>query len=449
MAQRGLVIAGLSSGSGKTTITLGLLRALTRQYGSVPPLSDAPVIGAAKTGPDYIDCAFLGAACHTTAINLDSYAMPPDMIIDLAARQPCETLIVEGVMGLFDGTVAGRGSTAELAQTLGLPVILVIDARHQAQTAAAIAAGLGAQLSRAGSPCHLAGVILNRIASPRHLTLIADALAEHKIRLFGHLPPCPDITVPSRHLGLVQAGDLAATGDLEGIIDAAADLIETHIDCTALYDAAGPLPHPKPNHVPPSFLPIPGQNIAIAYDPAFGFAYAHTLEHWREAGATIHPFSPLNDEAPHSGADFIFLPGGYPELHLPVLSSAQRFRSTMQQAAARGTAIYGECGGYMTLGQRIIDANGTAFEMLGLLDLETSFAKRKLHLGYRQLTPTGHAAWPPQNATPLIGHEFHYTQAISERGTPLFTARDAFDKELGQIGLVQGSVSGSYAHLIA
>ena len=116
--------------------------------------------------------------------------------------------------------------------------------------------------------------------------------------------------------------------------------------------------------MPPSFLPTPAQNIAIAYDPAFGFAYAHMLEHWREAGATIHPFSPLNDEVPHSGADFIFLPGGYPELHLPVLSSAQRFRSTMQHAAARGTTIYGECGGYMTLGQRIIDADGTAFEML-------------------------------------------------------------------------------------
>lgn len=443
MAQRGLVIAGLSSGSGKTTITLGLLRALTRQHSSVPP-----IIGAAKTGPDYIDCAFLGAACNATAINLDSYAMPPETLCDLASSHPCETLIIEGVMGLFDGTAGGRGSTAELAQTLGLPVILVIDARHQAQTAAAIAAGLGAQLSRTGSNCHLAGVILNRVASPRHLTLIADALTQHNIRLFGHLPPCPDITVPSRHLGLVQAGDLAATGDLERIIDTAADLMEAHIDCAAIFAAAGPLPQNGAENDRVAHLPAPGQNIATAYDPAFGFAYTHMLDQWREAGATIHNFSPLNDEAPTPTADFIFLPGGYPELHLPILSSAQNFKSGMQQAALRATPIYGECGGYMTLGQRIIDADGEAFEMLGLLDLETSFAKRKLHLGYRQLVPTGNASWPPHRTTPLIGHEFHYTQAIRESGTPLFTARDAFDRELGSIGLVQGSVFGSYAHLI-
>ena len=301
MAARGLVVAGLSSGSGKTTITLGLLRALTRGGAD---------LGAAKSGPDYIDAAFLTAASGTAAVNLDSHAMPADQIRRLAATHPRGMLLVEGVMGLFDGTDGGSGSTALVAAALGAPVMLVIDCRHQAQTAAMLAAGIRTQLG-AASP--LAGVILNRVASPG-MNLITAVLAEHDIGFFGSLPVDETITVPSRHLGLVQAADLAAGGTLEPRIEAAADLVSTHLDLAAITDAFGTL---TPMAGPAVTLPPPGQRIALARDAAFGFAYEHMIADWRSAGAEIVPFSPLADEAPDISADFIFIPGDIPNFTCP------------------------------------------------------------------------------------------------------------------------------------
>ena len=432
MAARGLVVAGLSSGSGKTTITLGLLRALTRGGAD---------LGAAKSGPDYIDAAFLTAASGTAAVNLDSHAMPADQIRRLAATHPRGMLLVEGVMGLFDGTDGGSGSTALVAAALGAPVMLVIDCRHQAQTAAMLAAGIRTQLG-AASP--LAGVILNRVASPRHESLITAALAEHDIGFFGSLPVDETITVPSRHLGLVQAADLAAGGTLEPRIEAAADLVSTHLDLAAIIDAFGTLTPMAGSAVT---LPPPGQRIALARDAAFGFAYEHMMAGWRSAGAEILPFSPLADEAPDARADFIFIPGGYPELHLPALSTATQTLDGLRRAATGGTRVYGECGGYMFLGETIIDKDGQGFAMTGLLRLETSFAARKLHLGYRQMTPLA-PFWPGLD-TAVTGHEFHYTTAIRAEGDALFAMRNAGGDDLGPTGLVSGSVAGSYAHIIA
>jgi cobyrinic acid a,c-diamide synthase len=430
MASRALVVGGLTSGSGKTTVTLGLLRALARAGHS---------IGAAKTGPDYIDCAFLGAAGLVPSVNLDSHAMAPGMIRHLAAARQGDLLVVEGVMGLFDGTDSGSGSTAQLAAMIGAPILLVLDARHQGQTAAALAAGIRSQLPPGTD---LAGVVLNRVASPRHEELIAEALAERDIAHFGSVGVAPSMAVPSRHLGLVQAADLAASGELEPRIEAAARLVETSLDLDAIVAAAGPL-RTAPDA---AMIPPPGQIIAMASDVGFGFAYTHMVEGWRAAGAEIIPFSPLADESPAEKADFIFLPGGYPELHLPTLAHATRFHAGLRAAASRGVRIYGECGGFMTLGEAIIDADGTAYPMVGLLSLETSFAARKLHLGYRGLTPMVDF-WPGLGS--VTGHEFHYTTAITATGDPLFSMRDAAGRDLGTAGLVNGSVCGSYAHIIA
>lgn len=436
MANRGLVIAGLSSGSGKTTVTLGLLRALTRR---------GHPIAAAKCGPDYIDGAFLSAACGKASINLDSFAMDRVMLHQLAANQQGETLIVEGVMGLFDGTHGGRGSTAALADALGLTVILVIDCRRQAQTAAALAAGLATQLADGAS---LGGVILNHIASPRHEALIAEALAAWGIRSFGSLPTEDRMAVPSRHLGLVQAADLDAEDELQPRIDAAADLIEAHIDLDAILEVAAPF-KTAASTTTAQITPPPGQRIAVAQDQAYGFAYHHMLTGWQIAGASIIPFSPLQDEAPDPKADFIFLPGGYPELHLGRLSAAGRFLNGLRNAASVGARIYGECGGYMTLGQGIIDADGQRYEMAGLLQLETSFAQRKLHLGYRHLTPVAPSMdrmWPGLDRA--TGHEFHYTTAMRSTGDALFAVTAPDGSDLGTAGLAQGTVFGSYAHII-
>ena len=432
MASRGLVVAGLGSGSGKTTVTLGLLRAMTR---------GGTAIGAAKSGPDYIDTAFLSAACGVSAVNLDSHAMVPAQIRQLASAQPHDLLLVEGVMGLFDGTDGGSGSTASVAEALGAPVMLVIDCRKQAQTAAALAAGIATQLPAAS---RLAGVVLNRVASARHEALITAALAERGIACFGSLPVDDGIAVPSRHLGLVQAADLAASGTLEPRINAAADLIAEHLDLASIAAAFGNL---EPAAGPAIALPPPGQRIALARDAAFGFAYEHMMAGWRSAGAEIMPFSPLADEAPDATADFIFIPGGYPELHLPSLAAATRTMDGLRRAATAGTRIYGECGGYMFLGEHIIDKDGTAVSMTGLLRLETSFAVRKLHLGYREMTPLA-AFWPGLDG-PVTGHEFHYTTATRAEGDALFSMRNAGGDDLGAAGLVSGSVAGSYAHIIA
>ena len=430
MASRALVIGGLTSGSGKTTVTLGLLRALAQR---------GERVSAAKAGPDYIDCAFLAAASRTPAVNLDCHAMPKSRLRQLAAARPGERLVVEGVMGLFDGTHGGSGSTAQLAAALEAPILLVLDTRHQGQTAAALAAGIETQLPPGTK---IAGVVLNRIASPRHEELIREALEARNITCFGSLKSDPDMSVPSRHLGLVQAADLAAKEELEPKIDAAARLVAASLDLDALMAAMATLPDdgPAPPQAPP------GQRIAVAHDVAFGFAYTHMLEGWQAAGAEILPFSPLADMPAATSADFIFLPGGYPELHLPTLSANATFLGSLRTAAERGVRIYGECGGYMTLGEGIIDADSKAFPMAGLLALETSFAQRKLHLGYRRLTPLSDI-WPGPHA--VTGHEFHYTTALRAEGQPLFAAQDAAGRDLGKMGLRAGSVSGSYAHVIA
>ena len=438
MASKGLMIAGLASGSGKTMVTLGLLRALARR-------GKAPAAG--KTGPDYIDSGFLSAAAGRKAVNLDQFAMSKPLLAHLAADQAGETLIIEGVMGLFDGASGNAGSSAALAEALDIPVILVMDIRHTAQTAAMIAAGI-ASLLPAG---RIAGVILNHVASPRHLALVSEALAALQIPLFGSVPSHDGLAVPSRHLGLVQAADFDNAG-LEVILDHSADLIDEYCDLDAILDAAqrlptagkavAALPLPVTN---PLAINQPAKTIAVANDAAFGFAYHHLLAGWQQQGAEIQPFSPLNDEKPADDADFIFLPGGYPELHLPTLSRNRQFLAGLNKAATANIPIYGECGGYMVLGTGITDASGNRFDMAGLLDVETSFANKKRHLGYRKFTPIEPFFWNG----PFLGHEFHYTNVVSASGTPLFTAHDANDQPLGMAGLRKGSVAGSYLHIIA
>ncbi|MDC0062981.1 cobyrinate a,c-diamide synthase [Candidatus Puniceispirillum sp.] len=438
MASKGLMIAGLASGSGKTMVTLGLLRALARR-------GKAPAAG--KTGPDYIDSGFLSAAAGRKAVNLDQIAMSKPLLARLAADQAGDTLIIEGVMGLFDGASDNAGSSAALAEALAIPVILVMDIRHTAQTAAMIAAGI-ASLLPAG---RIAGVILNHVASPRHLALVSEALAAHQISLFGSVPSRDGLAVPSRHLGLVQAADFD-NACLEVILDHAADLIDEYCDLDAILDAAQGLPAagkavaalPLPLTNPQTINP-PAKTIAVANDAAFGFAYHHLLAGWQQQGAEIRPFSPLNDEKPADDADFIFLPGGYPELHLPTLSTNCQFLAGLTKAATANIPIYGECGGYMVLGTGITDASGNRFDMAGLLDVETSFANKKRHLGYRKFTPVEPFFWDG----PFLGHEFHYTNVVSASGTPLFTAHDANDQPLGMAGLRKGSVAGSYLHIIA
>jgi len=421
---KGIILAAPASGSGKTTLTLGILRAL-RDTGLE--------VAAAKSGPDYIDPRFHDAACGGESVNLDAWAMQPSAIQALAGRVQGKLLIIEGAMGLFDGAPPhGKGATADLAQILELPVVLIVDASHQAQSLAALVQGF----ARHRQGVHVAGVILNKIGSPRHEAMIRAVL--DMVPILGAIPRDARLALPSRHLGLVQAGELAA---LEQFIAAAANMIADEIDLQMLRELAADI---APSAWNDTLLPPLGQRIAIAKDHAFSFTYQHILQSWQNSGASIHFFSPLADEVPDPSAEAIFLPGGYPELHAGKLANAARFKTAMRQAAARGTAIYGECGGYMVLGEGLVDANNQRHEMLGLLRLETSFATRKLHLGYRRLQAL-RGPWQGQ----FNGHEYHYSTTLKAEGEPLFAAQNAEGDNLGPAGLVQGSVCGSFVHLIA
>jgi cobyrinic acid a,c-diamide synthase len=414
---KGIIISAPSSASGKTTITLGLLRALKRS---------GMDITSAKSGPDYIDPRFHAAASGSECVNLDAWAMSNDRIRALAASPA--PLIIEGAMGLFDGAPPhGKGATADLAQILGLPVVLVLDVASQAQSVAAVALGF----SQLRPDVKIAGLILNKVGSPRHETMLRSALGAIGIPVLGAVYRQTNLETPSRHLGLVQAQE---RDDLEQFLETAADIVEKSVDIKQLIALMVSANTNATQH--PRFTP-PAQSIAIARDRAFSFAYPHLLADWKAMGADISFFSPLNDEAP-SAADLVFLPGGYPELYAGQLAQASNFKTGLRNAAQ----VYGECGGYMTMGEGLIDAQGTRHEMLGLLNLETSFAKRKLHLGYRRLTPN--SLW----SGTLSGHEFHYATTLKSQGDSLFTAKDAAGTELPTMGLINGRHSGSFAHII-
>ena len=253
--------------------------------------------------------------------------------------------------------------------------------------------------------------------------------------VLGAVPRVRGLEHPDRHLGLVQAQERP---DLDAFLDRAADTLALTVDLDKLHDLAAPLA------AVPALQPVkpPAQRIAVASDAAFDFAYPHLLDAWRSAGAQVVPFSPLSDNAVPE-CDLVYLPGGYPELHAGTLAANAVFLHSLRRASETAQ-IYGECGGYMVLGQTLIDATGTTHAMAGLLDLETSFSVRKLHLGYRKLH-ADHGAFPGTWA----GHEFHYATTVRAKGSPLFTAQDAEGTKLSPMGLRDGPVSGSFAHLIA
>ncbi|WP_108662347.1 cobyrinate a,c-diamide synthase [Acuticoccus kandeliae] len=416
------LIAAPASGSGKTVTTTGLVAALRQRGRPVTP---------AKVGPDYIDPGFLTAAAGIPAINLDLWAMRPALIDHLARH---DNLVVEGVMGLFDGPASGIGSSADVARRLSLPVVLVVNAERQSHSVAALVHGF----ATFDPSITLAGIILTRVASPRHEAMLAEAIARTPVPLLGAIPRSDALSLPSRHLGLEQAGERA---DLSAAIEAIAATVAAHTDLAALEALRPAAPSPASASAPPPLAPL-GNRIAIAADAAFSFTYAHILDGWHRAGATLHPFSPLAGEAPDQTADAIILPGGYPELHAPRLAATRAWIDGLHAAARRGATIYGECGGYMALGETLVDAEGTAHPMAALLPISTSFAVRRRTLGYRTLRHEG-GLFP---AT-LRGHEFHYA-TIEREGVPLFEAADSTGAALGPIGSRVGRVAGSFAHII-
>jgi len=436
MTARGTIIAAPHSGAGKTTVTLALLAALARR---------GMAVRAAKAGPDYIDPAFHAAATGVPAINLDSWAMPQATLDALAADAAADAdlVVIEGVMGLFDGACARggrRGATADLAARFGVPVILVLDVSRQAQSAAAVLRGFAGH----DPAVRIAGVILNRVAGERHRALVADAIAALGVPLFGALPRDPAFALPERHLGLVQAAEHA---DLKDLFARLAAMAERHFDLDGVLHHAAPLRLQELTCATVA-LPPPGQRIALAHDAAFSFVYPHLLEAWRRAGSEIVPFSPLADQAPADHADSCWLPGGYPELHAQALAAARRFSDGLRRFA-QTRPVHGECGGFMVLGRSLQDAQGHTHAMTGLLGHATSFASRKLHLGYRSARLLSDCVLGRRGTT-VRGHEFHYaTLEATGDDEPLAAFFDADGRALGRLGGRRGHVTGTFFHAIA
>ncbi|MDX2100929.1 MAG: cobyrinate a,c-diamide synthase [Alphaproteobacteria bacterium] len=429
-----LILSAPGSGSGKTIAATGILRAFARR---------GVRVGAAKSGPDYIDGGFLAAAAGVGRSNLDVWSMRSGTLAtEVSRHHGFDLLLIEGAVGLFDGIgFEGRGSTADLAAALGAPVVLVLDARGAATSLAATLLGFR-QFRR---DVTVSGVIASRVGGPAHADTIARACmaACPDVAFLGCLPRDDGLVLPSRHLGLVQATEQP---DLEGLMERAADLSDQHLDLDHLLRLARPAVVGPLAERPP--LPPLGQRIAVAFDDAFGFAYGHVLAGWQDAGAELLPFSPLAGEGPDLAADAVFLPGGYPELYAAHIAGAEAFLVGLGAAARLGRPIYGECGGFMVLGRALIDDRGYAHPMANLLPIVTSFQHRQRHLGYRraQLLTDG-----PLGRRGLVyaGHEFHYSTLVEAGEAPgLFQVSDGQARSLGVAGAMVGSVFGSYLHLL-
>jgi cobyrinic acid a,c-diamide synthase len=420
-----IIVAAPRSGSGKTLLTLGLLAALRKRGLAVAP---------AKAGPDYIDAAILSRVAGMEAVNLDPWAMPPDRLRSLAAGQAAgaDLLLIEGVMGLFDGAADGTGSTADLAAALKLPVILVVDAHKQGQSVAALVQGF----ARFRPGVEIAGVILNRVSTTRHEAMLTAALQPLGIAILGALPRRDGLVLPERHLGLVLPDEIAS---FDAVVGSAAEAVEEFVDLNRLLALSGP-PAP-PTSASPRLPPL-GQRIAVARDEAFAFLYPHLLADWQALGAELTFFSPLRNEPAATNSDAVYLPGGYPELHGLKLAAATRFHAGLIAARDRGALVYGECGGYMVLGEELVDKSGSSYKMAGLLPVRTDISRPRRTLGYRRLSHASPLPWPAN----LTGHEFHYSSGAG--ADPLFAATDALGTPLPPMGAVVGRVMGSYAHVI-
>ena len=451
-----LLIAAAHSGAGKTTVTLGLLKAMQRRGYRVQPF---------KCGPDFIDPLHHGAAAGRESINLDRFMMSDTHIQQIYQQygSAADVSITEGVMGLYDGSRRMEGSSADLARLLQIPVILVLNAKAMAYTAAALIYGL----TNFCKDIRIAGVIFNFVDSDSHYRYLQEACEDVGVRALGHLPAEPSLRIPSRYLGL----DTSAETDRERIIDAAADHIEKHIGLDALLECtrggmaadgadvedgaggAGAVGETDGADMEDGTEEAGGaggadnadavrgeRTILVARDAAFNFIYPENIRRLEQFG-TVRYFSPMRDrELPP--ADLLYLPGGYPEWHLEALAANQPLLQQVRDYYANGGSILAECGGMMYLGNYIADEKGKAWPMTGILNLATSVEHKKISLGYRVLCA-------PASGWTIKGHEFHYSQfagTLPQQATAIEVI-NARGEPTGAPIFQQDRLFASYLHL--
>jgi cobyrinic acid a,c-diamide synthase len=436
MTHSRLIIAGTSSGVGKTTVTLAILAALRQRGRRVQPF---------KAGPDFIDPGHHTAATGRPSRNLDGWMLGADLnrAIFTKAAVDADISIIEGMMGLFDGSspVNEIGSTAEIAKQLDAPVLLVIDGSAMARSAAAMVSGY-AQFDPA---LRVAGVLFNRVSSEGHYQLLKEAVELHtNVAVVGYLRPDQAVTITDRHLGLVTAME-QGTGELyDRLAKAAAETIDLDL-VEALAQSAGNL---EASSVSPSVMrraekPV---RVGVAYDPAFCFYYQDNLELFEAAGAEVVKFSPLNDQV-LPDVTMLYLGGGYPELYGEKLTGNVAMREAIRSFAERGGTIYAECGGMMYLTQAIRDFKGQSHDMVGLFPAEAVMKKSGLTLGYRTVELSQTCILGVSGVI-ARGHEFHYSTLVP-RGPLDFACSlsDARGDSKGRDGLVLGNVLALYTHL--
>lgn len=430
---KAIIVAGTQSGVGKTTVALGLIRALRDRGLRVAPF---------KAGPDYIDPSHHAVAAGQASRNLDTWMLPPDVVRRsfAGARARSDIAVIEGVMGLFDGRngEGDAGSTADLAKLLGVPVVLVIDAAAMARSAAAMVLGY----QQFDPDLRFAGVILNNLGSETHLRMVRSAIEQRSpMAVLGGIYRDHGLALPERHLGLVPAGEYAA---VEDVVSHAAAMVEEHVDLDALLarlpdievseDIVALLPGAAAGPVP----------IAIARDEAFSFYYEDGLDLLRAAGAELLPFSPLRDQVPPPGARGIYIGGGFPELFAAELAANAPMRASLREGAANGVPVYAECGGHMYLGQSLTSTDGATHAMVGATPVTSTVEKTKLTLGYRV------ARALRDGPVFAIGervraHEFH--MATSTHLDPASTCWEVENPALGPAGFSTQSIWSSYLHV--
>lgn len=391
-----LLIGAPASGSGKTTFTMGLLRALSRRGEKVQPY---------KCGPDYIDTKFHACASGRESVNLDSWFSSKTHIRDLYARYgaDADACIVEGAMGLFDGYDRSRGSAAGIAEILDIPIVLVVGAKSTAYSVAALLHG-----TKSFNPAiKIAGVVFNQVASERHKLLLSQAAEDAGVRCFGFMPREDGLEVPSRHLGLT----LAAEQQMEAWIERAAQIVEHNVDIDALLAACSgefKSPRHEPSGLQHNMAAKGAMRIAVARDSAFNFIYRENIAQLEHLGSVTF-FSPLSgDELPQT--DLLYLPGGYPELFAGQLAERSKLKGQIKAYADAGGRILAECGGMIYLTGAINGIPGGPYSMCGVLPLETTMEGARLHLGYRSVRL--------QNGKEFRGHEFHYSSVINPAAMP-------------------------------
>ncbi len=433
---RGLVIAGTQSGVGKTTVTLGLLSALRRRGLAVQPF---------KVGPDFIDPGHHGRAAGRCCRSLDGWMLSREANLSLFRRHAgqAQVAVVEGVMGLFDGYdgASEAGSTAQMAKWLGLPTLLVVDARAMARSAAALVHGF----ATFDPDLTLAGVVFNRVGGAAHWQFLQEAMAAlPHVQCLGGLPREPDLTIPERHLGLVTSEDHPLG---EEYLERLAVWLEGHLDLDRLLASMALLP--RPPAAPPAASPQPPLvRLGVARDRAFCFYYPENLEWLAHFGAELVPFSPLTDRQLPAGLHGLYLGGGYPELFAGQLAANAGIKRQLAEAAAAGLPIYAECGGLMYLSRELRDLQGQVHPMAGLLPFRVRMLPRLKALGYREVTLRDAGLLGPAG-TKARGHEFHYSEIEAETGDlpRLYQLAGRQGSAPAPEGYCLGSVLASYVHL--